>query len=102
LGIILDLEVSSLCGKGKDQVGVEGIIIHVAKVPNKVIKNDVKKTLKSVDNLGVETKGDKTTNIDTNDGSLLPSSQKDGPSTKRNSTFATKKFMTPSLKRLYV
>jgi len=87
LGIIVDLEVSSLCGKGKDQVGVEGIIIHVTKVPNKVIKKDVRKTLKLVNNLGVEAKGGKTTNIDTNDGSLLPSSQKDGPNTKRNDVF---------------
>ncbi len=98
MGIIVDLEVSSFCGKGKDEVGVEGIIIYVAKVTNKVIKKDVNKTLKLVDNLGVEAKGDKTINIDTDDGSLLPSSQKDGPSTRRNMSFATKKLMTTSPK----
>jgi hypothetical protein len=67
--------------------------IHVAKVLNKVIKKDVDKTLKLVDNLDVEAKGDKATNIDTDDGSFLPSNQ-DGPNIRRNMSFATKKSMT--------
>ncbi len=79
-------------------MGVEGIIIHVAKVPNKVIKKDVRKTLWLVDNLGVEAKGDKTTHIDIDDGSLLSSSQKMDKAIEEIMFFATKKFMITSPK----